>query len=234
MKKFLLLLITLISKNIYPVELEHAFNLRTGVDINGTFGVRFLNEGKYELTLDKHWQLSPGFLLAPGWSFLSAYHLEAGYDKLFTEPLSIHVKFLNRSYHEISVAENSIISYLSWRDKYFEADFGINERFTNFGPKNLDMVFYYPDDLIQPFIVFRIAGYLVFENPAIRVGFEIKNNDWNYAANSFELSLGIDGAYQMTEALSLKLNLGTTPSGISGLSIFYNRYTFLVGAQYKL
>ncbi|MDH4263598.1 MAG: hypothetical protein OEV78_11195 [Spirochaetia bacterium] len=231
---WLILSFILISKNVYTIELQHTFDLRTGAEINTSFGWRLVNEAKYELILDKHWQLSPGLLLAPGWSFLSAYNLETGYNQLFIESLSVHLKFLNMSYHAVSVAENSIIPYFSWRSKNFEADLGLNFRFTNFGPQNLDFIFYYPKDLFLTFFVFRIAGYLNWENPGIRLGIEMKNIDWNYAGNSMEISFDIDGIYQITNALALKLNMGTIPSGISGLSLDFNRFNILLGAQYRL
>lgn len=213
---------------------KHVIGMRTGAELHGTFGVRSLNEVKYEATMNRHLQAGAGFLLAPGWSLLTAYNLEIGYEELFTPQLSVHLKFLNRVYHEFQVGENSVIPYLSWKDKHFEVDLGYNPRFANFGPDNLNLVFYYPGDLIQHFLFFRFAAYLVFEKPGLRLGLEMKNSDWNYAGNSFEASFHLDAIYQVSQAWSLQFNIGTTPSGFSGLSIALNRFNFLAGAQYKL
>ena len=82
--------------------------------------------------------------------------------------------------------------------------------------------------------MFRIAAYYIWENPGIRIGLEIKNFDWNYSGNSFEISYHIDAVYQITKDCALKLNFGVTPSGISGISVVYNRFNIIVGAQYRI
>ena len=230
----LFLFFTLTASAIFPLDVEHTVGYRLGAEVNTTLGARSIYEIQYQILFNKRWQISPGFLLGAGKPFLTAYHLELGYNQLFTEPLSFHLKFLNRSYHDLSVAENSIIPFLSWRRRHFEADFGFNARFTNFGPKNLDLIFYYPNDLFQPHFMFRVAGYLAWENPDIRLGLELKNTEWNYAGNSYEISYHIDASYQVSKQWSLNINLGTTPSGISGLSVLYNRFIIVAGARYQI
>ncbi|MDH4199290.1 MAG: hypothetical protein OEV66_02830 [Spirochaetia bacterium] len=237
MKKFLsIFFLIAVSSNVFPMELEQSFDLRTGTEINTTLGVRFLNEARYELLANKRWQFSSGFLIAPGWSLLSAYHLDAGYNPLFRPELSAHIKFLNVVYHDISIgtAENSIIPYLDWKGKNFEADIGFSARFTNFDRNSLNYIFIYPNDLIQFHLYYRFAAYYNWNNPNIRLGLELKNSDWNYAGNSFEISWHIDAVYQLSSEWALKLNFGVTPSGFGGISVMYNRFVILAGAQYRI
>ncbi|MES0490444.1 MAG: hypothetical protein ABUK01_10655 [Leptospirales bacterium] len=235
MKKSLIIIFLLLAaENIQPAELQHTFDLRSGVDINKTLGNRWVNEGKYELVVGGHWQVGVGFLAAPGWSFYSAYHLEMGYEQLFVKSLSFHVKFLNQSYHSVLTADNSIIPYFSWRRKNFEADLGLNMRFTNFGPQYYDLIFYYPTDLVQPHFYWRVAWYLAWEKPSLRLGLEIKNTEWNYAGNSYQFGVHLDTVYQINEAWSINFNAGTIPSGLSGLHVVHDHFIFLLGVQYQI
>ena len=227
---------TLLSlyRSVYAADPQHSFNIRTATDINTSFESRFFNEGKYQLTLEEKWQLSAGYMIMPGQHLVTGYHIEAGYDQLFFPQISLHMKLLNRAYHNFNLGENSILTWLSWRDNIFEADFGLNVRFTNFGSQNINLIFAYTNDLVQPFFLIRAAAYYQFENPDIRLGFEIKNFDWSYASNTYSVSFHIDTIYQVTKELSLRLNAGMIPSGISGLQLTLNRFTIFLGAQYKI
>lgn len=225
-------IVWLLPANGYAVEVDQSIEARAGAEINTTLGSRFLGELNYDLVLGKHWQISPGFLLEPGWSFLSAYHLEFGYQKLFHDALSIHVKFLNTAYHSYQVSENSIAPYLSLRTRNFEADLGLSLLFPSLDPNYLNLIFYYPAYLFQSFILFRVAGYLAWENPDLRIGLELKNLDYNYVRSSYNYSLHLDVIYHLAKSWSVRFNFGVEPSGINGLSLTFNRYLFYFGVRY--
>jgi len=220
----------LVSSVLQGSEVHQSVAARTGAEIKATLGARWVNEVKYNLEID-NFNLRAGGLIAPGWSLLSAYQLEGGYNQLFTQALSVHLKFLNRAYQNTNVADNSIIPYFSWREKHFEADLGINLRFTSFNPAYTHLIFYYPSDLFQPHVLFRVAGYLIWDT--FRLGIELKNCDWNYAGNTYEISYHIDATWQSDKNWKLLANLGVTPSGVNGLSVIYNRFTFVAGAEFQ-
>lgn len=229
----LLFLFTLPCK-AYGIDPGHFFQLRTGTDINATTESRLLTEVRYELTLEENWQLAAGYHLANGQNIISGYHLEAAYSKLFFPELSARMKLLNKAYHSFDIGENSIIPYLRWKSKNFEADFGVTFRYTNFNDGNIHSIFIYPDELVQSVLLYRLAGYFNLDDKGSRLGVELKNHDLSYAANTFAFSLNLDALYHVTSEWDIMFNIGAYPDGLSGISIELNRFLLLLGVQYHI
>lgn len=233
-QRFLIFLtFSVITNMAFGVSTQHNVNFKTSTDVNTSTETRLIHEGQYRFFLDE-WMMGGGYLLAPGKSPITGYHLHFGYHQLFLPELSVQLKFLNRVYREFDIGENSIIPWISWKDKVFEADLGVNIRFTNFNPLYTGLIFYYPEELVQFLLLYRVAFYQSWETEGVRLGVELKNHDWNYAGNSFSISLHIDALFRVAKELSIQLNVGITPSGLSGVNLELNRFTFFMGAHYRL
>ncbi len=208
-------------------------NLLAGVDTDIDFGNRFLSVATWNIS-GSHWHAQAGGSIMPGMSLVSSWHLEAGADSLLLQPLSVQIRLLNRRFHTWQRAENSIQPFISWRGKWFEADWGINIRFLNASDYLPSLIFYFPDDLVQYIWMFRVGFYLQWKILPLRTGLEIKNFDTWYADNGFTLSYHLDCSWEFSPRWTARLKLGLSPAGTTGLSTLYQSFTCLAGMEMKL
>jgi len=213
---------------------EDKIILNQGVEHSVSTGARSTTELRYNKIFFNELQLSGGGYIGAGKTTMTSYHMALSLKHLKKLPLGFKLVLMNNAYHYPKSGNNSLITAITWRSKYFESDLGINLRFHLFNKKLYGLIFYFPTEIIHPHVHYRIAGYLNFSSIPLRAGLEFKNFETYIAYNTFVFTYALDFQYILNPRLTLTGNLGVTESGLDGVSVIYQRFFIRCGAQYSL